>query len=297
MTQAIIRLFLFTILIAAPEWIHSQEVSMISPYISLQYFKDNDDNCYLKTTLSWSSNRMELPLPGMKISFSSGTSEKRILAETITDEKGVAIFNLGDKSVYSRDESGMWEFSTDFEGNDTIEAGTAELLIRDASMKMELKSDSIKILLLHAGKLENGKMIPASGELISVYVPRMFSMLPVGEATLDDNGEASLEFPSDLPGDIDGNIIIIAKFEEHPEFGNIERSTTVEWGIPSILTDHSSHRALWTKTAPKWMIYTLTILLVGVWGHYVFAFISLIRIRIDAKNTKESEPEKELFIK
>lgn len=270
---------------------------MISPYISLQYFKDNDDNCYLKTTLSWSSNRMELPLPGMKIRFSSGTSEKRILAETITDEKGVATFNLGDKSVYSRDESGMWGFSTDFEGNDTIEAGAAELLIRDASMKMELKSDSIKILLLQAEKLENGKMVPASGELINVYVPRMFSMLPIGEATLDDNGEASLEFPSDLPGDIDGNIIIIAKFEEHPEFGNIERSTTVEWGIPSIMTDHSSHRALWTKTAPKWMIYTLTILLVGVWGHYLFAFISLIRIRIDAKNTKESEPEQELFIK
>jgi hypothetical protein len=289
MTQTIIRLFLFTILVAAPEWIHSQEVSKISPYISLQYFKENDDNCYLKTTLSWSSNRMELPLPGMKIKFSSGTSEKRILAETITDKNGVATFNLGDKSVYSRDESGMWEFSTDFEGNDTIEAGAAELLIRDASLKMDLKSDSIKTLLLQAEKQENGKMIPASGELINVYVPRMFSMLPVGEATLDENGEASLEFPSDLPGDSDGNIIIIAKFVEHPEFGNIEKRTTVEWGVPSVLVDRSSHRALWTKTAPKWMIYTLSILLTGVWGHYLFALISLIRIRRDAKRKEEEE--------
>jgi hypothetical protein len=31
------------------------------------------------------------------------------------------------------------------------------------------------------------------------------------------------------------------------------------------------------------MIYTLSVLLAGVWGHYLFAIISLIRIRIDAK--------------
>ena len=60
------------------------------------------------------------------------------------------------------------------------------------------------------------------------------------------------------------------------------------WGTPTDYSVPVSHRALWTKTAPKWMIYTLSILLAGVWGHYLFAIISLIRIKREAdyKNLK-----------
>jgi len=45
----------------------------------------------------------------------------------------------------------------------------------------------------------------------------------------------------------------------------------------------------WTKIAPKWMIYTLSVLLAGVWGHYLFAIISLIRIKIDAARKAKEE--------
>jgi hypothetical protein len=37
------------------------------------------------------------------------------------------------------------------------------------------------------------------------------------------------------------------------------------------------------------MIYTLTILLSGVWGHYLFAIISLIRIKMEAKRKARKE--------
>ena len=59
----------------------------------------------------------------------------------------------------------------------------------------------------------------------------MFSLLPIGELTLDEAGTASIEFPSDLPGDKDGNITIIARFEENPTFGNVEKSETHEMGF------------------------------------------------------------------
>jgi hypothetical protein len=57
-------------------------------------------------------------------------------------------------------------------------------------------------------------------------------------------------------------------------------------------TDYSvpvTHRALWTKIAPRWMIYSLSVLLAGVWGHYLFAVISLIRIKIDARRKAKEE--------
>lgn len=282
--------FLLSVLTLTSNFSFSQENAKISPSVTLQYFKDNDDNSFLKTTLTYSKNRMEHPLSGMKIAFYSGSGKKTTLAEIVTDEKGVATYNLKPGSDFSADENGLWSYSTLFEGNDTIESGASVLLIRDVKLSMKLTDiDSIKTIILKAEKTEKGKMVPVSGELLTVYVPRMFSFLPIVEVTLDEAGNASVEFPADLPGDKDGNITLIARFEEHPEFGNIEKITTLKWGVPSTSSIHSSHRALWTKTAPKWMIYTLTILLTGVWGHYLFALISLIRIRLDAKRKEEED--------
>jgi hypothetical protein len=269
---------------------YSLENPKISPYIQLQYFKNNDENSFLKTTLTYSRNRMELPLKGMKIIFFSGPEKKVRLAEIITDDKGVAIYNLNHKADFLINNNGLWPFRSEFGGNDTIESGISELLIRDVSLIMTLTEiDSIKTIGLKAKKMEKGKEIPISGDKVTLYVPRMFSLLPIGEATLDESGSATVEFPASLPGDKEGNITIIARFVEHAEFGNVEKKATLKWGLPSTYIVPAGHRALWTKTAPRWMIYTLSILLSGVWGHYLFALISLIRIRIEAKKKAKEE--------
>jgi hypothetical protein len=275
---------------------YSQENPKISPYIQFQYFKDNYDNSILKTTLTYSKNRMELPLAGMKIKFYAGSGEKKRLAEIITDDKGVAIYNLKHDSDFFINNNGLWPFTSEFGGNDTIESGISELLIRDVTLNMTLtETDSIKTIVVGAKKKEKGKEVPVSGETVTLYVPRMFSLLPIGEAKLDETGSASVEFPASLPGDKQGNITIIARFEENAEFGNVEKKSTLKWGLPSAYSVPAGHRALWTKTAPRWMIYTLSVLLSGVWGHYLFAIISLIRIRINAKKKKVEKIE--LFIK
>lgn len=291
MKTKITKVFLvLSLLTITCKFSYSQENPKISPYIQLQYFKDSDDSSLLKTTLTYSKNRMEQPLPGMKVAFYSGKGRNILLAEILTNAKGVAIFKLRNNSDFSINENGLWPFNAMFSGNDTIEPGASDILIRRVNLNMEMSEiDSIKTIFLKAEKDEKGKLVPASGEKLTVYVPRMFSLLPIGEATLDETGKASLEFPSDLPGNKDGNITIIARFEEHPEFGNVEKRTTLKWGVPATSSAHSSHRALWTKTAPKWMIYTLSILLTGVWGHYLFAIISLIRIRLDAKRKEEED--------
>ena len=145
--------------------------------------------------------------------------------------------------------------------------------------------DSVKTVTVSAHTFENGKEVPVPGETVTVFVPRMFSNLIIGELTLDDAGTASIEFPSDLPGGKEGNLIIVAAFIDNSTFGNVEKRETIHWGVP---TDYlpASHRALWTTRAPTWMIYTLSVLLAGVWGHYFFAIISLIRIKRDANKEK-----------
>jgi hypothetical protein len=269
---------------------YSQGKTVITPYIQLQYFKNSDDQRILQTTLTYSKNRMELPLPGMEISFYSDAGKKVLLTSVITDEKGIAKFMIGDATKLTVNSGGLWAFSSEFKGNDTIEAGKSEITIKDVQLEMTLsEADSVRTITLKAVSAEKGREVPVSGEVVKIYVPRMFSLLPVGEATLNETGAASIEFPADLPGDTVGNITIISRFEEHPAFGNVERRIVQKWGVPTKYLVPSTHRALWTKTPPRWMIITLSVLLAGVWGHYLFAVISLIIIRIDARRKAKEE--------
>ena len=268
----------------------SQEVTLISPYISLQYFKNTDDQRVLQTTLTYSSNRMELPLPAMEVSFYTGADNKELIGTLLTDNKGIARLELRDDMKVNADRDEKWAFSSEFRGNDTIESGSSELTVKDVKLEMVLSvADTIKTITVKAYILENGKENPVSGEVVKVYVPRMFSLLPISELTLDESGIATVDFPSDLPGDKEGNLTLIAKFEENETFGNVEKRETLLWGTPTDYSVPVTHRALWTKIAPRWMIYTLSILLTGVWGHYLFALISLIRIRNDAKKEAKKE--------
>jgi hypothetical protein len=268
----------------------SQGSTKISPYVQFQYFKNTDNNRSLQTTLTYSLNRMEIPLPGMEISFFSEASGTKLLGTVLTDEKGVARLEITKETDLPLDSKGFWAFRTEFNGNDTIEAANSDLSIKDVKLEMTLlEVDTIRTISLKAFTSERTKNIPVSGEVIMIYVPRMFSLLPVGEVTLDENGTASLEFPSDIPGNSEGNLTIISKFEEHPTFGNVEVKIVKNWGVPASNSVPVAHRALWTKTAPRWMIITLSILLTGVWGHYLFAVISLIRIKRESKKQKKQK--------
>jgi len=166
---------------------------------------------------------------------------------------------------------------------------TAPDTFKDVVLNMTLTEvDSIKTVTVTATTTENGKEVPVAGETVSIFVPRMFSNFPIGDITLDDTGTGTLEFPSDLPGGKEGILTIVAAFIDNATYGNVEKRQEIHWGIP---TDYlpTSHRALWTTRAPRWMIYTLSVLLAGVWGHYFFAIISLIRIKIDANKKAKAE--------
>jgi len=261
----------------------SQEATIISPNIQMQYFKNTDNMRILKTTLTCSSNSMELPLPGMEVSFFSGRDEKVLIAKILTDNQGVATLELKEDFSIKEGKDGLLNFSTELKGNDTIEAATSELTVKDLTLEMALTlEDTIRTVTVKAFTSDNGVDTPLSGETVNVYVPRMFSLLKIGELSLDDSGTASVEFPPGLPGDKEGNLTLIAKLADNTTYGNVEKQETLKWGLPTNYSVPITYRALWTKTAPIWMIYTLSVLLIGVRGHYLFAFISLIRIKRDA---------------
>ncbi len=276
---------------------YAQENSKISPDLQLQYFKDSNEQSILKATLTFSKNRMAIPVGGIKVTFYTDAKEKSKLTDITTNSDGQASLVLTGINNISRNEDYLWAFSANSEGNDTLEAGESSVLVRDLKLEMDtLMVDSVRTIALKAVKTVRGGVVPAEGAMVTVYVPRMFSLLPVGEVTLDATGSGSVGFPADIPGDREGKITVIAKIEDDPDFGSIEKREILKWGIPPAVAAHTGHRALWTKTPPTWMIVTLTILLSGVWGHYLYTVISLIRIKRESKK-KGNDKKVEQFIK
>ena len=137
-------LFVLSFLTTESE-LFSQDKTLISPYIQLQYFKNTGDQRILKTTLTYSKNRMELPLSGMEDNFYTGGSKKELLGTVITDDKGVSKLELSKDKKIDTDNAGMWAFSTEFKGNDTIEAGSSEISVKDVILEVSYsEADSIK---------------------------------------------------------------------------------------------------------------------------------------------------------
>ena len=142
--------------------LYSQDKALISPYIQLQYFKNTDDHRILKTTLTYSLNRMELPLAGMEIAFYSDVENKNLLGTGITDDKGAVKFELADDLKIATSNDGMWTFNTVFKGNDTIEAASTEIAVKDVTLVVTYtEPDSIKTITVKAYSLIAGKEVPA----------------------------------------------------------------------------------------------------------------------------------------
>lgn len=108
------------------------------------------------------------------------------------------------------------------------------------------------------------------------YVKRTFSLLPIGDVfnTTDENGEVVIEFPTDLPGDPEGNVIIVVKIIESDYYNDSTLEITKNWGLPVKLDDPNvEKRSLWAAAAnaPISLVLIVSLMIVAVW--YIICYI------------------------
>lgn len=250
--------------------------SKINPYMLFTYLKNTDSQQILQVKMTNITQVGEVPLPGLSIRF---YNSETLLGEATTDAEGNASCTIGSSLQLFASEDGSWPFSAIFDGDSLVGETSSELSINDVDIEMQvIEEEGERIVILNATILTGDGRVPVTGEEIGVYVPRMFSLLPVSIGMLDENGTLRIKFPDDIPGDSLGNLTIIGRFNDHYSFGNVERREEVRWGTEAQKAA-PAYRSLWSTFAPKWMIISLAIMLLGVWGHYTYVIINLFRIR------------------
>ncbi len=277
-------LSLLFLLIIAPDALIAQEAEKKTPDLMFTVKKLGDGSLELKSRLTYMEKKIDYTIVGAKINYTIGADSLINIENNITDKNGYAYAFIKPGTKIPRTKDGVITANAEYSGSDIYESATGEAIFTDARIKVICEMvDTIKTVKVEGFRINaDGSEIPLTDEAVTVSVQRMFSKLPVGDATLDAAGTGSIEFPTNLPGDSLGNIHVVAFIAEHDIYGNVEADAIVQWGIPKqkVLV---THRALWTQIAPMWMIVSLTILLIGVWAHYTYVVIQLIHIKIKGK--------------
>lgn len=255
----------------------------------LEYWKNSEGMLEMRVNMTATSGDGYFPVSDATVHFFQITDTAELELGTMqTDEVGNARFLFSPEKIINRDTAGYFMLAARFEGDEQYDAAEADVTVREALLAMRFEIiDSVKTILVTAHFIKgDGEMYPVNDDEVLLFRQGIYSWLPVGDGWLVD-GACEIPFPENLPGDPEGEMLIHLAFREHADFGNVVVSDTTDWGtIPDYLTAEDGK--LWTTLAPSWMIWLLIILLSGVWGHYVYAVIQMIRIKQAGAKQPES---------
>ena len=114
------------------------------------------------------------------------------------------------------------------------------------------------------------------------YVQRTFSLLPIGDTfnTTNEKGEVEVEFPTDLPGDPEGKVIIVVKILESDLYNDLSVELTKNWGVPTPLELLDEKRSLWAAAAnaPITLVLSISGMILAIW--FIICYIIIVLYRI-----------------
>jgi hypothetical protein len=257
-------------------------------YLNLTVTYLSNDSVELLSSCYTRKGRVYSDLMNVPVAYHAyGTDDTTSFGIVPTDSAGKS--RLVVPLPLPKDADGFTHYTADFAGTPQYLPSSSSFDSRPASLKVSFyEEDSVKYIQVDGTKTTNeGSIGPIAEESVYLFVPSLFRPLPIGEIWLDEQGTGFIEFPTSLIGDSSGMILVIARIDDHGDFGYVKGEAPSSWAIPKhLLAQDKPTRELWTPVAPLWMIITLIILLAGVWGHYIYAVIALIKIK---KNEPKSE--------
>lgn len=272
---------------AAEEAVAEEGPEMISPGVELIAVQKADGSVDLRATVKAKIEGKVRKMHSLKIHYFlvTDTAETELGAVN-ANLNGYGEFTVKPEQVLANKE-GLLNFKAVVKANKNMEEGIGEISVKRAKLiatpVAEEGAYSVQVKLVD---LSTGAETPVPEIAIGVFVKRSFNPLKVGEGTTDEAGEATIEFPSGLPGDPKGNLTIMAKLDEDENFGFLEATVTGEkWGVPVSDKIEDQPRALWSANPPIWMLITFIVLMAAVWGHYIVIVYELFKVRKDRPHT------------
>ena len=272
----------------------AQSQSKAPVRVYLEHFRSSENRVLSARVLTKPEKRY-LPAVGVEVLlYMSEISEKNLLGTILTTDDGTGTYTLNQEQYEFAKDKKFIQFFAVVDESETLRRKEADITINDVKLEVKYFGDTIwrKNIYVHVFETDTaGNNIPQEGIEIKFLVERPLSPLPIkdvfnpsddeGRTFTNENGDITLSFPDDLPGDVDGNLQILVRIVEHDDYGTVEVAEIKAWGIPTIINDITLKRSLWSSSAnaPVSLLIFINALILAVWGIIFYIVFKIFQIR------------------
>jgi len=276
--------FLSIILLLSSYDALSQDAQKGDLSVGLNYFVNNNKVPYLLVKVKTKVDGKFKPVSAIDLNlFLDKDSAGTLIGKVVTNEKGEATAIIPATLKNQWHSSVKHTFLASFEGNKKYESAKADLTVGKAKILIDTTSDrKITATVL---EMKDTSWIPVKGVELKIAVRRLDADLSVNETasfTTDSTGQASADFKRDsIPGDIKGNIVLVAKIEDNDQYGNLLIEQTVPWGSKFVAVNNFDRRTLFATRdkTPIWLLFMAYSIVITVWGILISLVISIFKIK------------------
>ena len=261
----------------------SQDKSPVRIY--LEHFRSQEMIQLSVRVLSKPEKRYR-PASGIEIAlYRTEISAPNLLGTILTTKNGTGTYTFDQKQFELAENTKVAHYVAVVSENDTLQHKETSINIKDVNLDVRfVVEDSIKQIYAHISEIDSlGTEIPQEGVDIKFLVERPLSLLPLGDDynTTDEDGNITMVFPDDLPGDTEGNLKLIVRIVENDDYGIVEISEVKRWGILTFVQDNTVKRTLWASSAnaPIALLIFINSLIAAVWGIIFYIVYKIFRIR------------------
>lgn len=266
----------------------AQDSSAAEPSVNLRYFINNNSIQYLMVQSGIKVGKKFQPLPRQVVQlYLDSNRAENLITKTYTDENGKAKVIIPPALKDKWNNSPKHNFiavleatSLEKEKTTTLEITKAKIVI-DTSNNDGTRTVNVKVMFF-----ENNDWVPAKDVEMKVGVDRSGGILSAGDKetyTTDSTGTVNVEFNKDsLPGDQQGNFVLVAKVEDNDQYGNLLVEKAVPWGV-AVTPEKNffDQRTLWSTRfrTPLWLLFMAYSIVIGVWGTIIYLVLQIVKIK------------------
>lgn len=258
---------------------------LINPRLDGSYEKMPDGTKKISLTLSASVDDKRVYIQNTTVQVSViNESEKTLLGSAVTNTKGKAIFEINPGKSIPIDKDGYFSFEIRYNGDQKYNVVSKTVHVKDLFMEISFPhKDSVNNVQVRVSAMNEKGVKEAVQDIpVEFYIKRLFCLFKFGGEKTDASGLCTVEFPKNFPGDTTGKVVVVAKVLDNEIYGTVGSSLDFKGAKPLIL-EPKQKRGLGDTDAPLWMVYTLLVLLSGVWINVFYVIGLVIRINIKGK--------------
>jgi hypothetical protein len=253
--------------------------------LTLKYFNDNNKTHHLLVQAKSKINGKFQQIEGAPVQFyiTSDDNKQNLLGIAVTDDKGEAILVIPAAAKKEWLKSPNQNFVVVSTVSNMFEESRAELAITKA--KLQIDTAEGKMITAKIVALVDTAWVPIANVDFVLGVKRLGGILNANETltyTSDSTGLVTAEFKRDsLPGDKNGNLVLIASVIDNDTYGNLTAEMVVPWGAKTVYTTNFDHRSLFARRgySPIWLELLAYTIVAAVWFVIIYLLILIRKIK------------------